>query len=393
MISGIPPNNAIVADIRNMHRTTFFRLLSALILTLGIALAASRTTISTVDLIVAVAGLCSLYLAFQDRLFDWILGRRSEYTLLFFALLILLSLLFLPLDRTSFGVTTLYMVGLFFLTRFIALQNLRETFLKGYLIGATASSGLGLFFLLILTDTWIGDMVTQGNRLVGFFSDPNVFGAFLVPALLLLAVRLLEIHKHSRGTVCAYAFFFGLCFIALLFTISRGAYIQGITAFAIFLYLEREQLIAYRKILVWAGVIVFSIGLLFVSLSVDPGKFERYGSSIVPRIDNVAFARDILAERDIHTLFIGSGNGSYERLSPNGFSAHNMYVRLIIENGLVGLLTFLGFIGTVLYGATRSVKEKVIRHVLIASVIGILVQGMFIDTLHWRHFWFILGLL
>lgn len=76
-----------------------------------------------------------------------------------------------------------------------------------------------------------------------------------------------------------------------------------------------------------------------------------------------------------------------------GMSPHNLYLRVWFENGIVGLIGLLALIAVSLgnlYAHSRSGSN--LATVTLASIVGILVNSLFIDTHHWRHFWLLLAI-
>lgn len=77
-----------------------------------------------------------------------------------------------------------------------------------------------------------------------------------------------------------------------------------------------------------------------------------------------------------------------------GTSPHNLYLRIWFENGFLGLVGYLAFIAMSLGQLYQYFKRtgSSLALVAYASILGILLNSMFIDTLHWRHFWALLTL-
>jgi len=106
----------------------------------------------------------------------------------------------------------------------------------------------------------------------------------------------------------------------------------------------------------------------------------------------------------------GIGPGQFEIISPTYErrlffetliltpSAHNTYLRVLVENGLIGFLILLSALLAVFWDSlklTVSAKEQgAIANAgwLFSCLGGILAESFVIDTLHWRHFWIIAGL-
>lgn len=370
------------------------KMLYPLVLLFGLSFMAATTTVSLVDVLALLLGAVVVFSITHKRDVSWIYLPCENLFLIGFCLLLLLSALFLPHDELLFGVTTLFLVGFYFLARFLYKNGLRSTLLNAYFWGATAAAALSCTALIFFSRTSIYEFVTQGERLTFLYSDPNVFGAYLIPALLIGLAHLVAHLPTSKPTAAAYAGALVLLFLALVLTASRGAYVQGAVGLLVFLGLEYRMLLAYKKELFVLATVLIVVPVAYFTLTDNPNKISisRLSASDIPRIENVMHVRDLLAERSVQQLLVGSGSGSYERFSPNQFSAHNLYLRLLVENGIVGFTVFLLFIGALLYRFLKHARD-VYTHALFAAIVGALVHGMFIDTLHWRHFWLLLGLI
>ena len=89
----------------------------------------------------------------------------------------------------------------------------------------------------------------------------------------------------------------------------------------------------------------------------------------------------------------GIGIGNYNDIV--NYAAHNSYVRILGETGVIGFLFFMLVLVFILYDRFRTLRGNNgnIAAVLYSSLMGILVESFFVDTLHWRFLWIILGLL
>lgn len=77
------------------------------------------------------------------------------------------------------------------------------------------------------------------------------------------------------------------------------------------------------------------------------------------------------------------------------YATHNTYLRIVGEIGWLGLFSWLLAIGvSILWALYRALKRKSVWHeVYFAALLGIAVESLVIDTLHWRHLWLLLGLI
>jgi O-antigen ligase len=92
---------------------------------------------------------------------------------------------------------------------------------------------------------------------------------------------------------------------------------------------------------------------------------------------------------------LGIGPGQFERASE--ISAHSTYVRALAEEGVLGMLVVLGLMLLTLGFAARNVTIGVDTYgigsaALLAAWCGLLANSFFVDTLHWRHLWFVAAL-
>jgi O-antigen ligase len=100
---------------------------------------------------------------------------------------------------------------------------------------------------------------------------------------------------------------------------------------------------------------------------------------------------------DLATQYpLGIGPGQFERVSE--LSAHSTYVRALAEEGLLGMLVFLGLMLVTLGFAARSAAlgrdtYGIGSAALLAAWCGLLANSLFIDTLHWRHLWLLAALI
>jgi O-antigen ligase len=104
-------------------------------------------------------------------------------------------------------------------------------------------------------------------------------------------------------------------------------------------------------------------------LGIGPGQFEDYSLD-----------------------YQKSMGGAMLRLTP---SAHNFYLRVLAENGIIGLTLVIGALATaslVLVKSRRIIYSSDISWIF-SCLVGIVVQSFVIDTLHWRHFWILFGFL
>lgn len=217
-------------------------------------------------------------------------------------------------------------------------------------------------------------------RVQGPFKDPNVFGAFPLPAIALVLVSMR--FGVLRGLAASV-----LLAIPVVASFSRGSALAlGIALLSLLaLTLARRDARAAAK----TGLCILAalVGAAYVLFIIPPDAFirERLQEQLY---DAARFASQALGLEYFsrNPLSIGLGPGTYETLA--GISSHNTYLRLLVENGLLALGGFLLILAVALRSALARNPEG---SAWAAALVGFSIGAIFIDTLHWRQLWLALG--
>jgi hypothetical protein len=313
----------------------------------------------------------------------------------FLALNLLASIEVIDAARAvEFFAITLYL-GVFglWLTGYVCSVRRARLVLVAYVAAAVVSAAvacLALFLPLPGREAFI-----DGPRAQGLFKDPNVFGPFLVPAALILmeetvAPRLLRLRSVTK------LLFLSVLIVGVLFSFSRAAWLNlavGATVLLVVLVLRRG---GARKAMTLVAVALLAAAALFAAVSVtSTGGFLQERASFqvydVERFGTQLSGLDLAAQYPL-----GIGPGQFERVSE--LSAHSTYVRALAEEGVLGVLVFLGLMLLTLgFAAGNAVLGRdtygIGSAALLAAWCGVLANSLFIDTLHWRHLWLLAALI
>lgn len=261
---------------------------------------------------------------------------------------------------------------------------------RGYLAAGVIAAVLG----------WLGVSGVPGLerfvwgelRAVAGFKDPNVYGAFLVPVVLYALHRL----RWAGGwAVPAWGIAFGLLAAGQVLSLSRGGWLNLLVALAIYGVLFRQ---ANWRTATRVGLgVMLAVGWLAIALAMNPGILAvSLSRTALMEYDQDRFEAQGMILETIAQKPLGIGPGETERVF--GYAAHSLYLRVVVENGWLGGLSFGILLGLCLWAAVRSAlaapcaTERSIRAVVAAALVGTLVNSLFIDSLHWRHFWLLLAL-
>lgn len=303
-----------------------------------------------------------------------------------------------------FAFVTVYTISLaFYFSGYIKSVEIWNEVKKFYLIAVYISAiVLVLMILLIFVQGRVG-------RPAGFFKDPNVAGAFITTGALYAMSRILFGKKEE---ILKFTLLFLFLFLSIVLTFSRGSLLNLISGI---LFLGFISIITKRS---KRFFVVLSVAFLIAIVSV-PVILEVFRQSFRFRgaqwYDIYGRAMAWRAGIELFKSYpLGIGPGQFEnysldyqksmggwmlRLTP---SAHNFYLRVLTENGSIGFLTIiLALIFVILtslkflFKANKDEKFFVFADLvwILSSILGILVQSFVIDTLHWRHFWILIGFL
>lgn len=235
---------------------------------------------------------------------------------------------------------------------------------------------------------WVDTANNAGlhTRAYSIFGNPNIFAEFLVMVTPLTVALFWETKRDGKKTF--YIVLFLLQVIALLMTMSRGGWVGLAVAALVFVFFINKRLLLFGIPIMAGGALLLPSSVLSRFLTI----FNFADSSTSYR-----FKIWEITEQVIHDHFlVGVGLGhqpfkyvfeTYIRTMPI-FHAHNTYLEIFAELGLVGFLVFIFFIFS-LWGmgvhylvGSRSRFRKIFGSALLASMAGLLVHGMFENILY-----------
>lgn len=258
--------------------------------------------------------------------------------------------------------------------------------------------GISQFFLgMELTKGRELVMITQQPRFYGMtasFNHYNDLGNYLVPAVLLAMTLLFaaEAKKIYRYVLTSTVMLLVLC---LFFSYSRSAWLGFLVGLIVMLFLTR-----------WLGVFCLSISIFVILIFLLPNvkerifyTFQEYGTS------ERFFVWKIGWKMITESPFLGKGLGTFMDYCSKYSSgeavqyAHNNYLQIWAESGIFALLSFLSFVGHILYKGIKVYRRNTdfILLSLIVALSGFLV-GCFFDTQLYSLqlatlFWYLSGIL
>jgi len=207
--------------------------------------------------------------------------------------------------------------------------------------------------------SWLVNVAGQTYlRATSLFPDPHMFSFYLGLVLPLALGLMLE--KKKGNWLAAGAF--NMIFLADALTFSRGGYL-GLFAGAIFVGISFWQRID-RKYKITMGALL-SLGLL-IAIVPSPisqrfiSSFDLKEGSNQGRIAMWRKAAEVVLENPL--LGVGIGNYPLE-VSPTAtyrdpIYAHNTYLDIAAETGILNMLVWIGILGVTFWGFWRKSRRE-----------------------------------
>ncbi|HEX8648428.1 MAG TPA: O-antigen ligase family protein [Thermoleophilaceae bacterium] len=274
-----------------------------------------------------------------------------------------------------------------------------------YVLGATAAAAYGL--AQPPSDTAYYDV----SRVAGTLGDPNELASVLVPGVVLsgaLAIvlkrqPLLRLGAAGAGLICAAAIFLSL---------SRGGLIAlGVALVAAVLVAGRwrAQALVLTVCLAMGGLFYFAFVASddavdrVTQLEGGTGRTDLWNIG-VRMVEDKPFTGVGLGNFPISSVHYLLEPGVVRRdefIVDQPKAAHNMYLQVVAELGVVGGALFVAIIGFALlciYRAARAFARadergmELLARALLVALVGILTADFFISEQFSKQLWFLLGL-
>lgn len=324
--------------------------------------------------------------------------KKYYYVIAFFVMTMLLSALFS--GDIAYGFKRWADMWIWRLMPFIIITCCikKEDSLK---ILKASCLGIAIGILCLIYQGLSGD-----GRASGFFGHPMTFAGYLCMYLPLFLIGYFE---NLFGT--KYKYVSGLMFLAglaaLIFNGTRGAWLAvAITSGILLLYYmfrsKRNLIVGIVLIAVSGGLLVNDAAFRHRVSTITNNKYQSNSE----RLLMWESAWNMFKDHPVFGVGLGQYKDNYQQKyispkakEPNLAHAHNNFMQMLAENGIVG---FIGFITMFVYIIGRNVRmflnSKNIYSLAICSVtITLLLQGLtefnFGNSAVVKAYWLILGCL
>ncbi|NYE56948.1 O-antigen ligase family protein [Carboxydothermus ferrireducens] len=329
-----------------------------------------------------------------------------------------------------FFIATQYLLSLYLLLRYFDEEfGVKNVIIYAYNLAVILSMVISLIGVLKIANYYnfsFANYIVNDHRIQSLFKDPNVYSAFLIYFVLSRVNNILDNEISDFKKYSFEIFLFFISIIYLILSTSRASFYSlliGIFLLYILKYFltKDSKFKITKKLLALIVIICLSIFIvpnLFHENSLYISKFKKlipFGDRMIikNKVENNLKETNILQDYDTGGRFvawkaafilwrkspiIGIGPGNFESYSPKieeklgakyiTPSVHNLFLRILVENGFLGLILYLYLFLNILIKSLRQGD-----YVFFSFVIVILLNSLFIDSLHWRHLWYLLALI
>lgn len=352
----------------------------------------------------AIAVLVCIFLLKKHNFKFIHLWRQPLVKPLIYLLLVIFITLFFSTDRWAsfqeYPRMIVYVMPFFFLVALricegtVKLLDIRRM-LQSYVAGSAFSSCYAIYQFF----------QTKHLYVTGFYIHHSIFSSFLEIAMPIIAALFLE--ERSVRKRCLYLLAAVLCTAAMILSQARGPWVGAAAALLVVSYVMRDRLFASRKTVLCGLIIIF-----LVVGSMLPLYMQRAKSLTDPWYPS-NYYRLYIWESAINMIkdypLTGVGfdqfreicNPKYvspftpERYHPH---AHNSFLMMGAETGLIGLLAFLYLLLRIYKWLIQICRSNPTGYnvAILAMLVAITINSM-VDNFFWAAYlakiiWFFLGI-
>ena len=303
-------------------------------------------------------------------------------------------------ESIQFVVTSTYMAltGIFFALYFSSETEWRSKLISdAWIVASVLATVLGLIGAFDIAGT--GTLMSLYGRAMGLFKDPNVYSTYIIlPALLLVQRILIGTSRHPYATILTLFFILA----GLFMSFSRGAWINFIGSVVLlvvitFVLSTKPQHRMRIIFVVIAGVAVSTLLLFTLLLNeyvrelfvVRFSLVQDYDGGETGRFGNQLLSLPLLVVEPFGFGPLNFRNVLYQ-------DPHNVFINAFASYGWLGGFSYLLLtIYTLVLGAKSLLRPAPWQPLAIAAYCVFLtttLQGIQIDTDHWRHYYWLLGI-
>ncbi len=233
------------------------------------------------------------------------------------------------------------------------------------------------------------------GRLRFFEANPIPTGTLLAVGLAIAVIGLSSdlLSKNRRVKAICIAII-PLCLFSIFLSGVRGPFVSVIVGLAFYLLI---QYIRQPRVLIsMVGIALFFLVTFNIWYPVIVSKVPNirnfspeaiiHGTTTKQRLERYQAAVRLFVQRPL----LGGGTNSFAQRTKWDEYPHNIFLEIVSENGLIGLVVFLGFLGSVAWAGFRYLKTRHVKFSPQERAIGLAVLAVSLILLVEKQFSFTL---
>ncbi|MFH1487022.1 MAG: O-antigen ligase family protein, partial [Chloroflexota bacterium] len=222
-------------------------------------------------------------------------------------------------------------------------------------------------------------------RAYGTFGQPNPYAGYLVFSVSMLCGLLITAVAYRRvgKSLLSFGIFMGTAIVvllAVLMSFSRGAWLALFVALCVIAVIASRRALGYLSLLFFVGVLLLTLGAFQLvpaaaveRLSVVTESFSLFDArGVAPTDENWAIVERMANWQSSWEMFLdnpimGVGIGNFSLFYPDyalpgwdvpTLHAHNFYLNLLAEGGVLGLIGYTIFMVSVFVFVCRTLAGR-----------------------------------
>ena len=233
-------------------------------------------------------------------------------------------------------------------------------------------------------------MTADGRRSIVLFGnefDPNIVASIIMIGIFSVAEKIFSFKKLSFIHLILVSFFS----LGLFFTGSRGGVISLVVGLIVLLLLQAKRKETRKRALLLLALCAAIV--LFASLVLPEeliaARFSKETIFGFDEIETGSHGRYVIWKHAISLIgnapLLGVGCGNFFSAIAEVYkecASHNLYILLLVENGVVG---FLIFATGIVFLFREVYKRKAVP--VFSLLCAVFVMAMTLDTITYKYFW------
>lgn len=283
----------------------------------------------------------------------------------FFLIIIvdIITIPFTPISNTTEAIIESFRIfSIIFIYALSYISITSYTLFKKLIYTIIGSSFVSLLFAAFQFIRGVGytDIAFHELRIFGSFTHPNVYGTYILVVISAILIGF-TLSKSKKETMILIAILI-IEFFALTLTFTRIAWLMGLFIIITFILIKKRILIMPLIIL-----IIFSyVAIPQINNRIHEATTLSPDSSLIWRFN--LWHDTIFYTHTNGDALLGNGTGTFMEFADSirgslfgDLEPHNEFVRAFVENGFIGLITFLFYIisfTTILIFKITKTKDK-----------------------------------